>query len=502
MECKLDPVGPDQSMDNYLLYFDKIRDKILKLLLITPKEISSYLWNPEYSPLIDLYCQCDIGSNVDEIQMTKKKEYTKIFNRITSRYNRCTQCSLFHRLMKDGQGNNEIVIKNNGKIERVYTLDRHESLSLMIKWQKYNKVYRNNGNDSGKQTYIGFLLLDSFTCSILSNWYIEAALSSWDIPGLANVETGYVCSNNGYIMKEKPSLPSWSSITKNYLDNSRYDDHPLVIISLWIQLFSILHVLSKHNFDNPSFSDMNINLQVGEVYYEYDNIQINNNVMIKLNFQDGCDVDVYMEPVKGGEQGKEQGEEQGGDQGYESILKDGKEKYRIYKTNKMDTILNKKPFSITTRNINYVNCNQDDFCISTERCYVQVNEGQFSSYLKQNKSIPNMKENISVYKRYINYGLIPNSVVTVYMCILTMMTDIHTYQTVMANDELYDFWKELWHPLDFDSIHSRIKNMVPSDDIITPDDLLKIIILSRLRCDVADYAWSSIKNIYNMNIDK
>jgi ABC-type antimicrobial peptide transport system permease subunit len=317
------------------------------------------------------------------------------------------------------------------------------------------------------------MILDNFTSSILSNWYMEEVVSSIGANSIVNVEVGYVCGRNGHIMRQKPDLDSWTSISKGYFNDAEYEKHPQILVSIWTQLFSTFAILSEYNFDYPYFNKNNIQIQFENTEYEYDNVTIDSNVTVKLYFPDGASIDVFTN-------------DDDDDDG------DNDKKYRIYNNNKIDMLIHKDASVVSIRNIKYVNCNMVDFCIVNKQCYVQINH---NNYDKKN-NINNINNNY--YRRYIEYGLIPNSVFTVYMAILTMTKDTFTFRTIMNDDRLYDFWEQLWHPGEFDKVHSIVKN----NQIKNNDDIVQLLVVSRLRCDVAEYAWNTIKDVHTEIINK
>ena len=429
----------DKDIEVYFINYDKIRIKLITQFINYPETFSSYLWNPTYSPLIDTQCRCNLGGE----KLTLSKKFNSNSNFIMNMNHKCTQCSLFTRLFEFGNRGQEFTIEHGRHKDKIMKLYEYININIKSKFIYDNKIYEN-------KIYLNKIYeSDIFTNTLLSNWYIEQILlNSFNVSLVKNIEIGFICGYNGYLLKEESTLNTLDDFSKLYLNDKSNDTQ--ILLGILLQLFSTLHILSKYNISIPNISSNTIqflyttdNLKNSSlVKYNYDGVNINDNIMLKLNLDKGASINVVNE----------------------------KYIFRMYPYNNIaDTFISKTPFTISKIKTNYISCSDLEYCIQSNICFIKLNK-------KNNHN--------SILDRYLSMGSLENSIYDIYKIILTLLEDNNIYNIFMNDNYLNTLWKGLWHPNEYDKINEYIKSKNINDNII---------LLFKLRCDVADYVWNYLK---------
>ena len=77
---------------------------------------------------------------------------------------------------------------------------------------------------------------------------------------------------------------------------------------------------------------------------------------------------------------------------------------------------------------------------------------------------------------------------------IMLMSERSFYITVLDTDYLFEFWRNMWLPDEFNKIHDRLVLLHESSDLYeNPMTILKILSGLSLRCDMLNYGWNMIK---------
>ena len=81
-----------------------------------------------------------------------------------------------------------------------------------------------------------------------------------------------------------------------------------------------------------------------------------------------------------------------------------------------------------------------------------------------------------------------------YAFMIVLMADKSFYQGVIKDNNLYNFWKNMWLYEEFNIVQERLLNIHDRVDPVTKvENVIKILSSLGLRCDMIQYGWNQIQ---------
>lgn len=466
-----------RNVDSMFKQFSKDRQEVINML--KTKTVS--LWGYDSPISKDTDCLFQMGKNlklsIDEILEKKSNISDTLIN-----YYICPQCKNMKRLIDFSELNkdNSFVLEFGEKTGEILCYDEKDISLYMLKESEPNsvkKAYRNpniielakcssatcalpstaSGLSMLKQyTEYDYLASDKFTNNILINWFLNSESKT---PHIIDMYISFICNNKGYNVYEYLDIGNINSFQEfpEFLEKSEKpsptakadDKEPIckdIVFKIIVQLFACLHSLRKFDFSHGSPNSNSLRFKNKPVSYYYDKVHVSSPVTLKLlDFStSGCSVDklrLYSKSVVADEELKKSTFQPIIDT---VVLNKGEEKVTIYKL--------KNP----------------------------------NKYLKSSILFMYMKHlGLPVYSASFD----------AYAFMIILMSERSFYTSVVNNDKLNNFWRNMWvNDEDFDTINYRLNEIHETPKQLLEKDILFLLSDLSLRCDMIEFGWKKIKN--------
>ena len=461
----LDYCESTRNIDNMLSQFRSDRSRVTSLLQSNVQTLVNNLWGSDSLVCYDSKCLFNVGTSVPSLENSFE---TDRLHSISNFYV-CPQCRNMRRLLdcngKDvgkpfriehGSLTGSELILIETEVPKLYNVFSNKEIIYKIISSSFYNQLRNCSDtcttsvDYGDIDYLGS---DPFSNNLLINWYINDYLENLGINNVIKMYTGFVCGRKGYSLYEYPNIgrlrhlqdyPQYLSSTNRPSPTAKADDKdPLAVETargIVFQLYAVLHALSMIDFSHGGPSSRSILFKDEPCSYIYDGTHVESPITLKL-----CDL-------------------------YYSGITIGNT--RLYNKSVIaDEQIRRKPF----------------------KPIIDIN----GSTYKLNDPTKNLTETILfMYIKHLGLPIYQSSF-DLYGFMVTLMSDRSFYATVMSDEGLYELWKGMWDPSEFDIIQAKMLKLHDSPDPMTRvDKVLRTLAGFNLKCEVLNLGWNYIKTLF------
>ena len=484
-----------RNVDSTLSLFCSQRNDIVRLLIEDPDELFDRLWSSNSLVGIDKKCMYQMGSPFPK-KVEDKINNRKDFNLLTRRLFCCPSCNIMRRLydserfgpdstfkLECGRDQGKMFIVKSVPITVLQTkisLNPHKYLDLILR-EEYNMKKCEPHIDSSKDST--FMGLDSFTTQLLVTWYVDSILSEKRLHHVNKIYNAFVCGNKGYMLEETPDIGNIFMFSKNspfsetreiseikHTPYIKSMDGPLVvmksstIINILKQLLSTLHLLHQSNFTIGGVDTDSLVFYSERSIYNLDGVNVNCDFTVKLNNLENAGI---------------------------TVKESNNRQIRLYHQSDLaDSLIDAVPFkpmiktaSIKSETTKISTTCPSNYCDLDQAYYVY----KIGSKLDKKHSL------LYLYMQNLGIPLYQSSF-DIYCFIIMLMSNFSFYVGVSEDPIIFNIWKSMWIPSEFEDINVKIREF-HSNDKISKNEIFTFLLDFSLRCDVNNLLWESIKEL-------
>ena len=493
-----------RNVDDMLkrFYFDRLR--VVEMMSTNVEHLLNVLWTKSSPVSIDNECLCQMGKTTYYNNIQEQMENNRHPNETLANFYMCSQCKNISRLIKltpkninkpffieygNNSGKNIIILQTylSKYSSRINPHPQNYFNFILNKRYLFNKC--NNFLKYPTQSYenIKFISSDQFTNQMLISWYLEDYLNKISLPHICKIYTSFICNNFGYYIYENPDIGRLNNLQKqphlllnkpdinhSYTNDSYFCFRNDVTRNIFIQLFCTLHALMKYDFSHGGPSSRSILFSSEPCSYIYNDIHVDSEITLKLsNFTNSAITLANLTSQSPSPPSSQQ-------------------LYRLYSSSIIGhEIISRKKYSkiISTISQSFINNTVSSNISNNSQSSKNVN-----FYKLKNPSSHLQESIIYMYMKHLGLPLFQSSF-DAYSFIIVLMSNPYFYCSVIDDPSLFDFWKSLWIPSEFQKVNENVK-LLHSDPDSTSKFYKILIFLSNyhLRCDLISHAFSHIRS--------
>ncbi len=470
------------------------------------------MWTYNSPISIDRDCLCQMGIPVDR-KIEKRITSQPRVNPLIGRMFRCSGCNIMRRLfdLEKHDINEPFTIECGRYRDRKMVMTKipisvlnltfsgapRRYLDLILREEDNIKVCEPTVT-SLQQAY--FLGSDKFTNQLLTTWYLDYILSQHFMNHINKIETAFICSNHGYFLLNSPDigklndfvqLSPYSELLKNPSIQSdsylRQFNHPIVILksetikNILKQLISTLHLLRKHDFSYGGVDYSSLVFYSDRTVYNYDGVKVDANFTLKLDqfASSGVTVKSQDRDIRLYHR-SELAESQIDDIPFRPIVQ-------------LEKIFDSKP------PIKGGDRKGEDFGEASSTTCPQnfCSQDRYYPVYQLRDAENNVKyETLFLYLQHLGIPLYQSSFDT-YSFMVMLMSNFSFYGGVSEDPQLFEIWKSMWLPHQFNDVNIDIRKFHSPESnlgtLVSRIDIVEFLSKYKLRCDVNDLLWTTIK---------
>jgi hypothetical protein len=494
----LDYSNLTRNIDSTLSLFCQDRNRIIEDLSKDPINLAKRMWTSESPISIDRECMCQMGRPFPKT-IKERVEARPDLNLIMRRMYRCAGCNIMRRLydIEKIEPGCSFKIECGRYRDKVFVVESMPisilSMNISSAPSKYLDLIQHESNMKKCEPGIfslkkaSFMGSDPYTNRLLVTWYADYILSLKGLPHINRIHTAFVCQNEGYMLNETPdigNLEAFSSYTpfsrviqKPSVESTSYlrmMDEPVIvmtsdtIIHILKELLSTLRLLHKYDFSYGGVDSDSLVFYAERSAYHYDGINVNCDFTLKLNDLRNCGITVKSESPNGNQRFQ----------------------LRLYHLSELaESQIEAVPFipMISTVSLKDASASQISSQSGAEY-YVYTIGGKGGMGGNMNKSKFDM---LFSYMQHLGIPLYQSSF-DIYSFMILLMSNRAFYGGVSEDATLFDIWKSMWVPSEFNDINISMRDF-HEYETISKLDIIKFLSKYRLRCDINNKLWQSLQ---------
>jgi len=486
-----------RNIDSTMSIFCQDRNRIIEDLSKDPINLAKRMWTSESPISIDRGCMCQMGRPFPKT-IEERVNVRPDLNLIIRRMYRCAGCNIMRRLydIEKTKPGCSFKIECGRYCDKLFVLESMPitilSMNILFAPNKYLDLIQYEYNM--KKCEIGlsslkkasFMGSDPYTNRLLVTWYADYILSLKGLAHINRIHTAFVCQNEGYMFNEKPdigNLESFSSYTpfsrvihKPSVESTSYlrtMDEPVIvmksdtIINILKELLSTLRLLHKYDFSYGGVDSDSLVFYAERSAYHYDGINVNCDFTLKLNDLRNCGITVKSEfpnEIPGSQ-------------------------LRLYHLSELaESQIEAVPFIPMVSTVSLKDASKSKISSQSEtEYYVYTIGGKRGIGGNTNKSKFDM---LFLYMQHLGVPLYQSSF-DIYSFMILLMSNRAFYGGVSEDATLFDLWKSMWVPSEFNDINISMRDFHVYEKI-SKFDIIRFLSKYRLRCDINNLLWKSL----------